>query len=367
MNIGTKRLAAVAATTGLGVAAATAVAALSGPDERKAAPVGATERAWRLVPAATGTGYIGGLAATPGGGMWAAGELSGPGKPLVERLTVQGWTRVALPAALSTIRPNGIGASAANNVWVTGPRSDSGVERVLQWNGTKWRAHDLAPSFMADGVLTFGPKDTWVHGLGKDHARHWNGTAWRDHALGLFPRAISGIGSRDLWAVGFDRQRAEPAVAHWNGTSWRRLPLPKIPNLARGEVAPALRDVVALSGRNVWAVGTVYVTDKGRTVSRALLAHWNGTAWKTALGANGTGYTDVEADGAGGIWTAYGTLLRHRTEAGAWSRTTLPVPAGKKAVVHDLAHRPGTRTLWAGGYLSPGRNGSSDAAYWRND
>jgi hypothetical protein len=105
-----------------------------------------------------------------------------------------------------------------------------------------------------------------------------------------------------------------------------------------------------------------------KTVSRSLLAHWNGTRWTHVLGAAGTSLTQVTSDGAGGIWVQsdYGTV-RHRTAAGVWTEETLTQPAGTKARVYALALRPGTSNVWAVGATITDATGYADLAHWRGN
>ena len=124
----------------------------------------------------------------------------------------------------------------------------------------------------------------------------------------------------------------------------------------------------AASENSVWAVGTAEVSDgTGKTVSRSMLAHWNGTKWTTVLGALGTSLDKVASDGAGGIWvSAYGGAMRHRTAAGAWSGQTLTKPAGTTVTATALALRPGTRTVWAVGRTTTVATRWFDLAHWHS-
>ena len=60
-----------------------------------------------------------------------------------------------------------------------------------------------------------------------------------------------------------------PLVLRWNGTTWSRATIP-VP-----QFGGQLRDVVALSSNNVYAVG---LAGEG-TFAETLVLHWNGTSW----------------------------------------------------------------------------------------
>ncbi|MFI6515596.1 hypothetical protein ACIBF1_08575 [Spirillospora sp. NPDC050679] len=361
---------ATVAVAGLGTALTATVVVVSGAEERSAAPAGAAanERAWRQVPptAYPGSTQISDIAATPGGGVWAGGNLTTQSLPLVERLTAKGWVRLAIPSTLPKVQIHAIGASSATNVWVGGSMFKPGATSLLRWNGAKWSAHSLGENFLPVEIAPMSANDVWVAG-NANHLKRWNGSTWRNHQLGFRTQAISGVSAKDLWAVGMSAD-GRPAAAHWNGTAWRRSALPAVPVVSGGEMGARLADVVALSANNVWAAGSVPAKDAtGRITSRALLARWNGAKWTTAIGANGTAYSEIEGDGAGGLWIVDGTGLRHRTKAGVWTRAALTVAPGLRPRAAGLALRPGTRTVWAAGYVPKPNSTDIRTMYWRND
>src|SRR5262249_14921497 len=141
-------------------------------------------------------------------------------------------------------------------------------------------------------VVGFSATDAWAVGRttptfnGLTLARHWNGSSWtpaatpspgtRDNHL----LAVSGSAPHDVWAVGWSRNlpygnRAQQSlVLHWNGSAWSQVPSPNV-----GTAQTVLKDVVALSSTNAWAVG--YTTDFGGS-ARAVALHWNGSTWSVA-------------------------------------------------------------------------------------
>ncbi|MEV3923951.1 hypothetical protein [Actinomadura coerulea] len=367
-----RRLALFAGTTlALGAVTAAGIAAV-GPGEHRAASVaGAAATTWPLVQSSpntdTGTS-LSGLAAAPDGTMWAAGgqQATGVYKPILQRLTGSTWSNVALPAAAAPYRFNAAAATSASNLWLAAQLNASGDSHaVLRWNGTAWSTFKVPLSFQPSDIATAGPGSTWV--VSSSAAKHWNGTAWADTPIGIKPRAITAVSSTSAWAVGWAGEGL-PATAHWNGTSWTNVPFPKIDGVdVQSEIASTLSDVYAASANDVWAVGSVRVTDEsGKKVSRSLLAHWNGTAWSNVLGDPGTYLTQVASDGAGGIWVSAGATMRHRTAAGVWSDETLAQPTGTKAIPSELALRPGTTTMWAVGWTSNNATGWADLAHWRS-
>lgn len=367
-----RRLALFAGTTlALGAAAAAGITAVGPGEHRAGAVAGAAATTWPLVQSSpksdTGTS-LSGLAAAPDGTMWAAGgqQARGVYKPILQRLTGSTWSNVALPAAAAPYRFNAAAATSASNLWLAAQLNASGDSHaVLHWNGKAWRTFKAPLSFQPQDIATTGPSNTWA--VSASAAKHWNGKSWASTPIGIKPRAITAVSPTSAWAVGWAGEGL-PATAHWNGTKWTTIPFPKVAGTVRGEIASALTDVYAASGKNVWAVGTARVSDgAGKTASRAILARWNGTKWTTALGASGTYMTLVASDGAGGIWVYGSGAMRHRTAAGVWSGKKLTQPAGTTVNPSELALRPGTTTMWAVGWTSNSATGWADLAHWRSN
>ncbi|MEO3822268.1 hypothetical protein [Actinomadura sp. B10D3] len=367
------RTLAVAGTAlALGAVAVTVGITATDPDEQRAASsvAAAAGTAWPIVqsdPAADAGSVLSDLASAPDGTLWAVGGLqkSPAYKPVLQRLTGGTWSDVALPASVAPYRLRAASATSASNLWVAAQLNTSGDSNaLLRWNGTSWTTYKVPLSFQPYDIATAGPGSAWA--VGFSTAKHWNGTSWADTPIGIRPRALAAVSPTSAWAVG--SADGQPATAHWNGTSWTDVPFPAVDGTVPGEVASTLHDVYAASGDDVWAVGSVQVPGEGgETVSRSLLAHWNGTKWTSVLGGAGSSMTEVTSDGAGGIWVLSGSgTVRHRTAAGAWTEETLTRPAGTTVRVSALAVRPGTTTVWAVGSTITDATRYTDLAHWRS-
>ncbi|WP_318209386.1 hypothetical protein [Streptomyces sp. SJL17-1] len=133
-------------------------------------------------------------------------------------------------------------------------------------------------------------------------------TSWRD----VSPADSNGSVLYDVetaggatWAVGLRSDATTrpfaPVAMRWTGKGWQAPPQPA----DHGR----LDDLAVGAPDEVWAVGTrnetVGETDWDR--GRALLQHWNGTAWsEVALpfpeGAGDTSLSAVDVDAAGSVW-----------------------------------------------------------------
>src|SRR5687768_17311961 len=115
-------------------------------------------------------------------------------------------------------------------------------------------------------------------------ALHWNGLAWeRVPVPDVVPdriNALNGvavIAPNDVWAVGYAVGSSYQTVTlHWDGKAWQVVPSP---NLTRPGSYNALNAVVVISSNDVWAVGGVPI-GLGVPDGRALLMHWDGSAWQ---------------------------------------------------------------------------------------
>jgi hypothetical protein len=83
---------------------------------------------------------------------------------------------------------------------------------------------------------------------------------------------VEAVSPNDVWAVGHTYLGGAhwiPLILHWDGSNWSRATIPVFPNGGQ------LRDVVALSPTNVYAVG---LDGEGFNAS-SLVLRWNGSTW----------------------------------------------------------------------------------------
>jgi hypothetical protein len=216
---------------------------------------------------------------------------------LVERWDGTTWRTVASPnpdpGGLSEL--NGVAAvpAAPGTVWAVGshstPNANFGTRKlILRRTGGVWQvlgSPTFTPEDHLEAVDASGPADAWAVGWGSTSpfggtavgiALRWNGSSWRSVPIPqpspvmLF--GVAALAPDDVWAVGHTYLGGPhwvPLILHWNGTSWSRATIPAFP--AGGQ----LRDVVALSPTNVYAVGL----DGEGFSARSLVLRWNGSSW----------------------------------------------------------------------------------------
>lgn len=164
---------------------------------------------------------------------------------------------------------------------------------------------------------------------------HWDGTSWTRVAVpgGGQLAAITAISPRDAWAFGTYTSRS-PIAEHWDGSAWHRVALPT----PKGAEDVAVESASADSSDDVWVVG--YWGGATGPPLRALVEHWDGTAWSVVANATTSGYgrlTGVSAVSATNVWAVgtYGvesgtrialrTLVQH-WDGKAWTRVPSPNP-----------------------------------------
>jgi hypothetical protein len=236
------------------------------------------------LPSALGTSYVlRSVGASSASNVWAVG-FTNLARAVTLHYNGTSW-KIVPTTTMTNTDLYGVVATSATNVWAVGSTTSTATGNstalVLRWNGTAWKIiANTLPSFRTIlwGVSAVGGQ-AWA--VGATHATandalvlSCSTTACKRSTSGLGLSNPGGFGeffasaatsSKDAWAVGARN-------VHWNGTTWKVTPLPAISQFLLGLVGAA-----ATSTSNAWAVGSYQ--DSGGT-DRALVLHWNGTAWK---------------------------------------------------------------------------------------
>ena len=140
----------------------------------------------------------------------------------------------------------------------------------------------------------------------------------------------------DCWAVGYyviPGHGGKTLIEHWNGTAWS---IVTSPNATQGN---ELSGVTCTSASDCWAVGDYNTGSVGGW--RALIEHWNGTAWSivTSPNTSGTQYylRDVTCASASDCWA-----VGH----------SLTVPGGLSSISGRLGVEGGDNVLIGGFVIS---------------
>jgi hypothetical protein len=255
-------------------------------------------------PAEGDSAIFNGVAATSATSAWAVGAIGpGPGIPAAATPLIEHWDGTAW-SAQSAAGPAGggtltaVAASSPDDAWAvgwTGEVSEGTGQTTLieHWDGSGWtRVPSPDPAGSANtltGVAVVSPDDVWAVGTttaasGADQSLtlHWDGSTWTvvsspspggDTRL----QAVTAAASDDVWAVGLTHPtqcsnggpKCATVALHWDGSTWTVASTPDPSSSYLNE----LRGVTAISGDDVWAVGT---TDYAAT----LIEHWDGSSWR---------------------------------------------------------------------------------------
>jgi hypothetical protein len=201
-------------------------------------------------------------------------------------------------------------------------------------------------------------------------ALHWNGSTWErvpvpdvvsggDNSVnGLY--GVAAIAPNDVWAVGYAVGLSTPyrtVTLHWNGSAWQVVPSP---NLTIPGSYNALNAVVAISSNDIWAVGGVPF-DLGGINGRALLMHWEGSAWQLfpeppeVVNWYTTTRFGVAARASNDVWAVGQFAAWH------WDGSTWSVPSGFSGQ-NLLGTSANGGALWSAG-TNPGTN-TSEGGYF---
>lgn len=140
-----------------------------------------------------------------------------------------------------------------------------------------------------NGVSASSGRDVWAVGTDLGPLMvHNDGRLWRVVPGAHLPAGnenaflndVVAITPRLTWAVGSTNSKAtgRTLVEHWDGTHWQVSPSIDPP----GAGAPTLTSVAETDPHDVWAVGTTDETNAGQV----LIEHWDGNDWDTVTGVN---------------------------------------------------------------------------------
>ena len=346
-------IAACAVLTGAASCAAATAASM--------ATAASAQASWQLVKQVH-SGPDGGFTAIVAVGAHGGWAFDGFSAPTAWERSGSSWTQVPFPGRAGE-EVIAAGASSPSNVWAF---TDGSHSRALRWDGHAWKAQRAFPGQIG-GAIVIGPADVWVFGQsyqpgGGLGAWHYNGTTWNRVRSGYGLDGGSALSARDIWAFGGTN------VAHWNGSTWTRTTVAGLLPPQRPLNFPGVRGILALSDRDVYAIGSGNAQDEG---GPTVILRYNGHTWaKVAGGYYGIGTEPIQQaspDGRGGLWLpmpgvdGMPSYLVHYT-SGHLAAVTLPRPA-TAIDIECTARIPGSASLLAGGLTyANGHPGTNVAA-----
>ncbi|KAB2350328.1 hypothetical protein [Actinomadura rudentiformis] len=302
-----------------------------------------------------GDDSLGALAVTGRKSAWAAGGVW-QGPPLLYRWNGSAWRRVKLPAHVNHTLEE-MDATSDKNVWAFGGDYSS-VLKSFHWNGKSWKTSvvERGEVYTWDAEV-ISSKNVWLsvsEHSGRGQLRNWNGRKWRSMRVPAAGRlySLSFSSGKSGWAVGTKASGGGAVAVRWNGSSWKPTALPRI-QMPKGSTLH-LGSVLALSSRNVYAVGSYSWMVDDDEEFRPIVLHWNGSKWRRLTGPKvHSNLSGLTTDGRGGLWMNVGGDRLANYRAGRWTVTRIPGPAGQHVGLDAMANVPGTATMLGVGYARP--------------
>ena len=352
----------------------------SRPAEATAAPAFACGR-WTIVPSpnmGSGGSILAGVDAVSQADAWAVGSASegSLSQTLAERWDGSAWSVVSTPnVGTGTNTLGAVDAVSTGDVWAVGFYDNGATFRTLaeHWDGSSWKVAATPNVGSGENVLTsvsaVAGNDVWAVGYRQDVgsprltlAEHWNGSAWSvvtTPNVGTdenFLWSVTALSGSDVWAVGsYSVPWMQTLTEHWDGVSWSVV---QSPNLDSSD--NVLYSAVALRSSSVTAVGTWLNGNVQDTLSQ----HWNGHAWKVVASPSPAGYlnwlTGVAADGPNDLWAVgWGTsmpfaaarTLGEHWDGTSWRLVRTANMGSESNQLASVAHVPGTTGFWTVGHF----------------
>jgi hypothetical protein len=245
--------------------------------------------------------------------------------PLIQHWDGIRWQTVA-SGAPSDARLMAVAGTRADDVWAAGYSSSNGWghSTVVHWNGRKWQRSTIPQTgqrgSMLLGLTAISPTDAWAEGdytatndsLDHPLILHWDGNQWSEVApvnSSLVEgqiRDVVAVTANDVWAVGWTRTQIQLTTLGRqypvDGSAsyivhWDGVRWAQVPSPNPGYAANALSSVVAGAGGQLWALGS-YSNDASRNQSSTLALRWSGGAWERVPSPDGDPQTSNALHGA---------------------------------------------------------------------
>ena len=233
-----------------------------------------------------------------------------------------GWSVVSSANGSDLNSLSDLAVINADDIWAVGETGDGITPQlntlIEHWDGSSWTVipspNGTFPITYLNSVSAVSSTDVWAVGYSfngivsdsksKTFILHWNGSVWNvvPSPNTLAPenrlKAVVAISAKDVWAVGdsYDYTNFRTLTMHWNGSTWSIVPSPN-----PGPSFNMLNGVDAVSSNNVWAVGI-----QQEFLEQTLVLHWDGASWKVVpspnIGPYGNNMLHVSATSANDIW-----------------------------------------------------------------
>ncbi len=208
--------------------------------------------AWSIVPHPLPPGsYLYNIEAVGPDDIWVVGTQPGTqlllSRTLTEHWDGTQWSVVDSPSVGSRVNDlRDVMAIASDNVWAVGLGGASSIlwSQIIHWDGNSWSNYSTHGGAL-NSISSTGPADIWA--VGADYASfdnilHWDGASWSGvPSPDIGPlNAVEAIAPDDVWAA------SDTGFIHWHGAQWSIVSSPS-----------GAKAISGLASDDVWAVGSV--------------------------------------------------------------------------------------------------------------
>ena len=175
----------------------------------------------------------------PANNVWVGGlKNASVATTVIYRWNGVRWTNIPLPA-LTYLQ--GITVLAWNNVWAFGTSGTVAAD-IFHWNGSRWQ-YSIANyiNFIPQGISASAANNVWVSGFAYSGSKEivvayrWNGTGWHGVSMphpvtdGAGP-SVTAVSPSNVWIGGGIATTASQQALHWDGQQWHTVTAPDYAN-----------------------------------------------------------------------------------------------------------------------------------------
>jgi hypothetical protein len=168
------------------------------------------------------------VTASSASNVWLGGVKDSPTQAsVVYQWNGTHWTKIPVPGSANL---QDVTALAPNNVWAFSLGSDI-ADTIFHWNGSKWQYYlSTSLNFVPEGLSASAPDNVWASGYERSGSKQevaayrWNGTAWDPVSMPhpAYDNAgpvVTAISPSNVW-IGWADNTASYAL-HLNGSTWQ--------------------------------------------------------------------------------------------------------------------------------------------------
>jgi hypothetical protein len=183
------------------------------------------------------------VSASASNNVWVGGlKNSHIDTTVVYRWNGARWKKIPMPALTDLYEVVALGPK---NVWAFGTSGTVPYD-IFHWNGVRWQySLNGGTNFVPQGISASAPDDVWVAGFAFSGSKHvvaayrWHRGAWHrvrmpHPVLDNGGPNVTAVSAANIWIGWYDNTSAH--ALHWDGHRWHTMNTP--PNADPGDIVP---------------------------------------------------------------------------------------------------------------------------------